>query len=238
MTTRRDMIKAGVGLAEILAAGKAPAAFVRSMLGLRNAMLDENRVPYDSKVEWLLNDDGKSYINPPINEPAYIVKPNDTVGIGLINTGDTNAWRAAFGVYKSDYSVIGIGRQSSYATRFRCAFGRFSATNISLAVGVKYNLELTKTSLVSNGSIVATFADSSANMPDGESVCLFKMRESNPSAFIGKISHFYIRDKAGAYKCYLEAVRIGTIGYFYDSVAKVLFPNATSGILKPGTDVT
>lgn len=38
MTTRRNMIKAGAGLAAILASGKAPAAFVRSMLAARNGI--------------------------------------------------------------------------------------------------------------------------------------------------------------------------------------------------------
>ena len=37
MTTRRDIIKSGAGLAAIIAAGRATAAIVRSMLGARNA---------------------------------------------------------------------------------------------------------------------------------------------------------------------------------------------------------
>ena len=36
MTTRRDILRGGAGLAAILAAGKAPAAFVKSMLAARN----------------------------------------------------------------------------------------------------------------------------------------------------------------------------------------------------------
>ena len=39
MTTRREIIKSGLGLAAIIAAGKAPATIVRSMIGARNAML-------------------------------------------------------------------------------------------------------------------------------------------------------------------------------------------------------
>lgn len=38
MTTRREMVKAGAGLAAIIAAGKAPAAFIRSMIGARNGL--------------------------------------------------------------------------------------------------------------------------------------------------------------------------------------------------------
>ena len=38
MTTRREIVRAGAGLAAIIAAGNAPAALLRSMLGMRNAM--------------------------------------------------------------------------------------------------------------------------------------------------------------------------------------------------------
>lgn len=37
MTSRRDVIKVGIGLAGIIAAGKAPAVVVRSMLGVGGA---------------------------------------------------------------------------------------------------------------------------------------------------------------------------------------------------------
>lgn len=39
MTTRRDMLKSGAGLAAILATGKAPAAFIKSMLAARQIFL-------------------------------------------------------------------------------------------------------------------------------------------------------------------------------------------------------
>ena len=39
MNTRREIVKAGVGLAAIIAAGKAPASVVKSMIGMRNSMI-------------------------------------------------------------------------------------------------------------------------------------------------------------------------------------------------------
>ena len=45
MTTRRSIVKAGAGLAAILAAGKAPAAFVRSLVAGRNAMMAGDSKP-------------------------------------------------------------------------------------------------------------------------------------------------------------------------------------------------
>lgn len=53
MTTRREIVKAGAGLAAIIASGKAPASLVRSMLGIRNAMTAPKRLPYDAEVEYL-----------------------------------------------------------------------------------------------------------------------------------------------------------------------------------------
>ena len=46
MTTRREIVKAGAGLAAVIAAGKAPAAFIRSALAARNAMMAGGAKPY------------------------------------------------------------------------------------------------------------------------------------------------------------------------------------------------
>ena len=54
MTTRREIVtKCGAGLAAIIAAGRAPAAFIRSMLAARNGMMAGKRLPYDAEVEYL-----------------------------------------------------------------------------------------------------------------------------------------------------------------------------------------
>ena len=45
MTTRREIVKAGAGLAAILAAGNAPAALVRSLVAARNTMTAGKRLP-------------------------------------------------------------------------------------------------------------------------------------------------------------------------------------------------
>lgn len=56
MTTRRDILKAGAGLAAILASGRAPAAVVRSMLAARASICGGKKLPYDAEVEYLWND--------------------------------------------------------------------------------------------------------------------------------------------------------------------------------------
>ena len=53
MQTRREIIKSGLGLAGIIAAGKAPAALVRSFVAARAALTSGKRLPYDAEVEYL-----------------------------------------------------------------------------------------------------------------------------------------------------------------------------------------
>jgi len=53
VTTRREIVRAGAGLAAIIAAGKAPAALIRSMLGLRGAMMSGGGGGRFREVEWL-----------------------------------------------------------------------------------------------------------------------------------------------------------------------------------------
>lgn len=60
--TRRDVLKAGAGLAAILASGRAPAAVVRSMLAARASICGGKKLPYDSEVEYL-ETTGTQFIN-------------------------------------------------------------------------------------------------------------------------------------------------------------------------------
>ena len=53
MQTRREIIKSGLGLAGIIAAGKAQAALVRSLIAARAALTGWKKLPYDAEVEWL-----------------------------------------------------------------------------------------------------------------------------------------------------------------------------------------
>ena len=56
MTTRRNILKGGAGLAAILASGKAPAALVKSMLAARNSIGMKSggaKIQYDDEVDYL-----------------------------------------------------------------------------------------------------------------------------------------------------------------------------------------
>lgn len=89
MTTRREIVKAGAGLAAILAAGKAPAALVRSLVAARNAMTAGGgaEFPYDSKVEYITSGfSGRTFVRL-VGFPGYsgtAVSGGDVVQLKLI----------------------------------------------------------------------------------------------------------------------------------------------------------
>jgi hypothetical protein len=91
--TRREVIKAGAGLAAIIAAGEAPAAIVRSMIGARNAFTTGGEPQYD----WL-ESDGVAYVELPIKigsdlvyEFSYMIPPNPLHNYGYV-FGGYNGW--------------------------------------------------------------------------------------------------------------------------------------------------
>jgi len=61
VTTRREIVRASAGLAAIIAAGKAPAALVKSMLGMRGAITPGAK-SNAYEVEWI-EGDGVAYID-------------------------------------------------------------------------------------------------------------------------------------------------------------------------------
>lgn len=71
MQTRREILKTGASLAAILASGKAPAAFVRSMLGARNAMGRKAGVVLVNYVDTNAAT-GSSYDNGAVIDTGYV----------------------------------------------------------------------------------------------------------------------------------------------------------------------
>ena len=63
MHNRREFIKGSLGLAGIIAAGKAPAALIRSKIASRTILMRESeKLPYDAEVEYL-ESTGTQYID-------------------------------------------------------------------------------------------------------------------------------------------------------------------------------
>ena len=111
MTTRRDILKSGAGLAAILATGKAPAALVKSMLAARNSIGMKSggvRLPYDAGVEYL-ESSGTQYIDtgvfPTANVGALVdVMPfNGGADVCALFCG-SDTWRWGFG-FRVNYTI-------------------------------------------------------------------------------------------------------------------------------------
>ena len=95
MTTRRDILTGGAGLAAILASGKAPAYLFKSMLAARNGIGMKSvgaKLPYDSEVEYL-ESTGTQYIN------TLVSLDSDDVVTLKGSLANRNSF---FGVFRSD----------------------------------------------------------------------------------------------------------------------------------------
>ena len=112
--TRRTLIKSGAGLAAIIAAGKAPAALVRSMLAARQSICAGRKLlPYDSEVEWLGCTSGNNFTGPRIYTGIHL--DEDCELEAVISTQTTGS-----------YNLIGARNNSS-------------SNNISIGIGATNN---------------------------------------------------------------------------------------------------
>ena len=99
MTTRRDILKGGAGLAAILATGKAPAYLVRSMLAARQGIgRGGKRLPFDSEVEYL-----------------------ESTGMQLIDAGITTGEHGVRAVCEIEYTKL--GSHDAVGAIFGCLVG-------------------------------------------------------------------------------------------------------------------
>ena len=118
--TRREIVtKCGAGLAAIIAAGKAPAAFIRSALAARNAMMAGKRLPYDAEVEYL-ESTGTQWIDAGIN----FVSSTDAIELSFELLTSTVRYKWVFGAYDTKRLAIGAGDGTNRRT---CAYN--STTN-------------------------------------------------------------------------------------------------------------
>jgi len=224
VTTRREIIKAGAGLTAILAAGKAPAHLVRSMLGGRNALMAGKRLPYDAEVEYL-ESTGTQWIDTGIR-PASTTK-------AVVDTAFTSG------------SVLGAIVSSNYSTWF-CFTGGTATTVRYYYGGVSnYDYTIDKTmrhvygiskDFEIDGAVVYT---SSNTLTTGtQNIYAFgRINNGNPNDLLrGKIFSLKIYDGDDLVRDFIP-VRVGTVGYLYDRVTRKLFGNAGTGDFEIGPDI-
>lgn len=236
MTTRRNILKTGAGLAAILASGKAPAALVKAMLAARQGIGGRAKLPFDSVVEYLRNTGLTQIIDTGVipGEGLRVVcniKPLELVrdkwAIGSITM---NARMYVIYQYGSGNGKIGGG------------YGSYFAGTSSLTVDkeVEFDVEFTETQQIIkvDGEEKERFNKSSDFGTPAVSLVLF----GNHSAkSFGSGFHCEI----GATKIWMNdvlvrdliPVRVGTTGYMYDRVSGKLFGNQGTGNFIVGPDV-
>ena len=112
MTTRRNILKGGAGLAAILASGKAPAALVKAMLAARKSIGMKSggaKLPYDAEVEWIATD-GLSWIDtgiPMSSGMEVIAEHMFVVSSSKRQLMGSNVSRQYYGVNTSGYIEFG-----------------------------------------------------------------------------------------------------------------------------------
>jgi len=138
MQTRREIIKSGLGLAGIIAAGKAPAALVRSLIAARSALTGSKKLPYDAEVEYLVST-GTQWINTGVKPDNNTQTDIDFMVLGNYSTYDTVAGCEGNGL---SYRIC-----ARYGTSNRYWVGNSNASNYAVTTrtfnerqNVKFNL--------------------------------------------------------------------------------------------------
>lgn len=239
MTTRREILKAGAGLTAILAAGKAPAYLVRSMLGVRNALMTGKRLPYDAEIEYL-ESTGVQWIDSGVQFDAnvgfwidgqyveYAVQ-NFPVIIGS-ESADGDYYKEVYVAYTTKDTTVnadqsGWGRDAQTdvecaGERFTCHFNYLNDGEILLQCGIDSSQDVL----------------SASNAP--ARIGLFAaMNENHEPKVFSKARIYGCRISSGSVLVRdFVPVRKGTIGYLYDRVSGQLFGNAGTGDFVLGPD--
>lgn len=224
MTTRRNILKGGAGLAAILASGKAPAYIVKSMLAARNSIgtrVGGAKLPYDAEVEWLKSVNGDGYIDTGLTvNDFYLSIKTLTTNVG-INT-----------VY-----MFGAGDKSSGIMMYRPGRYPTAQKRIYIDGSLVFNNEKEPTE-ISDLHITASSLS--------HTLVLFNTRASDGSVHSGNggFTCYYltIKDANGNKLREFIPVRFTnelgqSEGAMYDRVSEQLFRNAGTGSFVIGPDI-
>lgn len=224
MTTRR---KFGLGIAAILAAQRAPAALVRSLVAGRHIAATGTGIPYDAEVAYL-ESTGTQWI-----DTGYIGNSQTTeFEIDVYSTG-----QSSFGM-----GVIGV--RDSTNTRFCWVSGSTSALQVGYGNSFKdtnlllvANRHMRFSSKISNGTIAYLTENLTAGVSNTSTFSVYGfstplgIRLLNIGVLDGFIGMLYSCKlyELGVLKMDLIPVRIGTDGAMFDRVSGQLFRNQGTG---------
>ena len=237
MTTRRNILKGGAGLAAILASGKAPAALVKAMLAARHGLCARGEnLPFDSRVEYIESTGGQ-FVDTGVYPTSDIGASLDFLVTGriasdscLIGAG-SDTWRWGFGYRDTGYQlqISGLSYKGNSWINYSVPIERTE---------ILFNFTNDK-KCYRNGSLLRE------NIPYGNVVSpgpifLFGFNyNGNGTLWRGSVVRIYsckIVDNGVLVRDFIP-VRVGTTGYMYDRVTGQLFGNQGTGDFVVGPDV-
>lgn len=229
MTTRR---KFGMGIAAMLAAQRAPAALVRSLVAGRQIAATGTRPPY-AEVEYL-ESNGTQWIDTRVvgmspcrfrGSFAYTELQDNGIIIGAVNTNQL-ATMAIYGIgqYPRGNNFIRVG--NSYQS-----FG-----NVPLGTAEKFDVIISSTNaVVMSGGVQVAQISVSANQNVGANLYLFAINRNGFANFHAKakVLHFQIYVGESLVRDFVPVRFTNEIGQsdgaMYDRVSGQLFRNQGTG---------
>ena len=229
---RRSFIRAGAGLAAIIAAGRAPAALIRSMLAARNSLLAGKRLPYDAEVEYL-ESTGTQWIDTGVKitvdclfdfAVAKTRSNYNCVFFGTRNSGDGVSDNLQCYLNSNDYNVSAeYNRIKLYTTSV------LNTSNWDSGVVPVINQMYEFV----GAYCVPTMQTTTQTMP----LFAFKtVNTLNTANCACRIGHWTVYTPSKVLRDFVP-VRKGTVGYRYDRVSGKLFGNAGTGDFVLGPDI-
>lgn len=235
MTTRRNMIKAGAGLAAILASGKAPAYLIHSMLAARQGLgvSAGKRLPYDARVQYI-ESNGTQYIDTGVVPKSTIgakmlllVKGSQSDRVILMAGGDSVGWRWGFSSTGSSIQVSGVNAAGATFNNYGCAYDTIHE--------VIYNWGADLSAVVDGDTVRTGIPSGSTDRT--ETIWINASANGNPSSpwryNSMKVYSLKLCDGLNIIRDFIP-VRVGTKGYLYDSITGLLFGD---GDFAAGPDV-
>lgn len=246
MTTRREIVKAGAGLAAIIAAGKAPAALVRSLIAARDTMImgrGDKSLPYDAEVEYL-EGTGTQWIDTGIHGAAnQVVECRFAATKPVSETGSIESF--PFLARRGGRRMATVVRVGEY-----WGFGAMTALYSTMQADTSWHTvrlcsATENQSVMLDGNIVHEWSVSDSD-ETYQTIPLFAgvSTEWPPSNIgQGKIASFTVSDVlTGRLLISLSAVRFTneqgvSEGAIYDRVSGQLFRNQGTGAFTIGPDI-
>lgn len=182
MTTRRNMIKAGAGLAAILATGNAPAYIVKSMLAARNSIGMKSggaKLPYDAEVDYL-ESTGTQWIDTLFKANTTTTRLDISLEVtdATSNQGVFGSRNWATGRYDSCNAFI--ISQNIFRPDWAAGNGD-TLNNITISPNTVYEMSITRGTLVINGE-TRTYS-STASVDQTHEFLLFNFTNGSDSPF-------------------------------------------------------